>query len=221
MIETMNSVGVDWVVFGNHEFDYDKIGDLQSRLDESDFTWLGANVRYKPYPDSAYTQPFFKNRNGVRENCPDNKIVTLRDADGTEIKLGVFGVLINTGRKPWAVYEDWNAVAKKQYDLLKNQTDVCVALTHINIADDLKLAGELQAIPLYMGGHDHENMLHRVGKSVVAKADANAKTAYIHTLRYNKKTKTADVKSELRRIDGRLTEDPATAAVVKNGRKSN
>ena len=43
MIDAWNQVGLDYSVFGNHEFDY---GDeeLLKRVRESKFRWLGANV---------------------------------------------------------------------------------------------------------------------------------------------------------------------------------
>jgi len=46
MIETMNAVGFDLAVFGNHEFDLSK-DELQQRLNESEFAWTSANVRQK------------------------------------------------------------------------------------------------------------------------------------------------------------------------------
>ena len=52
-----------------------------------------------------------------------------------------------------------------------------------------------------MGGHDHDNMREQIGNVVMAKADANAKTAYIHRITYNKVTGKVDVKSELKKID--------------------
>ena len=44
MVEVMNASGVEVVAFGNHEFDL-KAKDLLARLDESDFTWICANLR--------------------------------------------------------------------------------------------------------------------------------------------------------------------------------
>src|SRR3712207_5952918 len=43
MIDAWNAVGLDYSVFGNHEFDY---GDeeLLKRVKESKFRWLGSNV---------------------------------------------------------------------------------------------------------------------------------------------------------------------------------
>lgn len=212
MVATLNTLGLDCVVFGNHEFDYDQ-ADLQERIDESNFTWLGANARLVT-PDGAV--PFYKNKNGVKENCPDNTTYTFKDADGTEIKLGLFGVLINTGKKDWVQYTDWNEAAMKQYADLKPRTDVVLGLTHLSIDDDKKLAGLLPGVPLLMGGHDHDNMMHTVGASKVTKADANARTVYVHKLLLDKKTGKVDLRSELRTIDASLGEEPATAQVVQH-----
>jgi 2',3'-cyclic-nucleotide 2'-phosphodiesterase (5'-nucleotidase family) len=216
MVETLNSVGVEYVVFGNHEFDYDQ-EDLQARLDESSFTWFGANCRLKAADGTL--QPFFKNRNGQKEACPDNKVITVQDADGTTLHIGLFGVLLTTGVKPWVQYTDWMETAKKNYEDLKTKSDVVVAITHLAAEDDKKLSAALPEIPLIMGGHDHENMIYKIGKATLAKADANAKTVYIHTLRYDKRNKTATVKSELIKISGDFAPELNTAAVVAKWEK--
>jgi 2',3'-cyclic-nucleotide 2'-phosphodiesterase (5'-nucleotidase family) len=217
MVEVLNTLGLDWVVFGNHEFDYDDLADLQARLDESKFTWLAGNARLK---STTWTQQFFKNKtDGTTEICPDSKVVTFKDADGTTIKLGVFGVLIDTGRKPFVVYSDPFEAAQKAYAELQKQTDVVIALTHLNVEDDKKLSAQLPEVPLVMGGHDHENQIYRIGNATVAKADANAKTVYVHTLRYDKNKKTCTVKSELRRVNGDIADEPNTAAVIAKWEK--
>lgn len=217
MVETLNTLGLDWVVFGNHEFDYDDQADLQARLDESNFTWLGANVHLK---GATGTEAFFKNRNGGKEYCPTHKMVTAKDADGTEIRIGVFGVLLDSGRKPWAEYSDWFAAAKLSSSYAwKGGADVVVGLTHLSIDDDKKLSAMIPGVPLIMGGHEHDNQIHKVGKATIAKADANAKTVYIHTLRYDKKKKTSTVKSELRRVNNTIADEPATAAVIAKWNK--
>ncbi|MFN0034307.1 MAG: bifunctional metallophosphatase/5'-nucleotidase [Saprospiraceae bacterium] len=217
IVEVLNALGLDWVVFGNHEFDYDDLADLQARLDESKFTWLAANARLK---GATWTQQFFKNKpGGGTEICPDNKVVALKDADGTSINLGLFGVLINSGRKPWVEYSDWAEAAKKNFSELQPKCDVVLALTHLEISDDKKFAAMFPQIPLVLGGHDHDNMRVPVGPSVITKADANAKTVYIHTLRYDKRKKTCTVKSELRRVNASITDEPATAAVIAKWEK--
>jgi 2',3'-cyclic-nucleotide 2'-phosphodiesterase (5'-nucleotidase family) len=217
MVETMNAVGIDYVVFGNHEFDFDDLADLQARLDESNFTWMGANVRLKGADGSL--QPFFKNKNGQKEICPDNKVLTFKGADGTLMRLGLFGVLINTGKKPYVEYTDWKETALKNYADLKTKSDVVVAMTHLAIADDKLFAAALPDIPLVMGGHDHENMFVKIGNTAITKADANAKSAYVHTLRYDKQTKKATVTSKLVKINGDLPDEPSTAAIVAKWEK--
>lgn len=217
MIETLNALGLDWVVFGNHEFDYDDLADLQARLDESKFIWFGANARLKGNEGS---QPFFKNKpGGGTEICPDNMVVSLQDADGTMINLGLFGVLINSGKKPWVEYSDWTEAAQRNFAELKPKCDLVIALTHLEIKDDQKLAAALPEIPLFIGGHDHDNMRVPVGSSVITKADANARTVYVHTVRYDKRTKTATVKSKLEKVDGSIPDEPVTAAVVAKWEK--
>lgn len=217
MVETLNTLGLDWVVFGNHEFDYDDLADLQSRLDESTFTWFAGNARLK---GETWTQQFFKNKaSGGTDICPDNKVFALKDADGTSLNLGLFGVLINSGRKPWVTYTDWAESAQKSFAELKPKCDVVLALTHLALEDDKKLAAMLPEVPLVMGGHEHDNMRVPVGPSVITKADANAKTVYIHTIRYDKRKKSCTVKSALQKVNSSIADDPATAAVIAKWEK--
>jgi len=210
MVETLNTLGLDWVVFGNHEFDYD-LEDLQARLNESNFTWLAGNARQK---SGDHLHPFAKNKASGEEPCPDKLVLEVKDADGTTINLAVFGVLITSGQKPFVQYSDPLVAAKTIREELRSQSDLCVGLTHLDVADDKKLAEMMPDVPLIMGGHDHDNMIHRVGNTVVAKADANARTVYVHTLRFDKKKGTSTVRSELRRIDGSIPNEPATSSVI-------
>jgi len=217
MVETLNALGLDVTVFGNHEFDYD-YEDLQARLNESKFSWIAANARQ--VTATGATQPFVKKRpDGTEEKCPDYIVLDVKDADGTAVKLGIFGVLVTTGQKPFVAYTEPLAEAKRAHAELLGKTDIRVGLTHLDVADDLKLAAMLPDVPLIMGGHDHENMFHKVGRTHVAKADANARTVYVHTLRHNKKTGVTRVTSELRRINDGLQPEPATAAVVAKWEK--
>ena len=56
MVDLMNRVGVDWVTFGNHEFDI-KEEALQKRLDESQFQWIAGNVKHVvDGEEEAFTQ---------------------------------------------------------------------------------------------------------------------------------------------------------------------
>ncbi len=46
MIDCLNSAGLDFAIFGNHEFDFGE-KDLQERIDESGFLWISSNTFHK------------------------------------------------------------------------------------------------------------------------------------------------------------------------------
>jgi len=209
MIDVMNKAGIDMVTFGNHEFDL-KEKDLQKRLDESEFEWVSSNVLRI---DGDRVTPFFKNKSEKRkekQNFPETIIKTYKDTDGTTVKVGFFGVTLDVKQQPYVAYEDPFARAKLMVEDLRKKVDIIVPITHLEKADDIKLAGMLKGIPLIMGGHDHNNMRLMINQTVIAKADANAKTAYVHTLKFNKKKKEYTVYSELVKIDNTIKEDAGT-----------
>lgn len=204
MIEVLNAAGLDYATFGNHEFDYDDPAPtvLQERLDESDFAWVIGNIRQR---SGVTSRPF------TRKGTP-LPTTTLLQSGG--INVGLLAVCIPVN-KEYLEITDPLETAERDYAALAKQADVVVALTHLDKADDRRLAQRLPELGLVMGGHDHDNMLERVGNVVVAKADANAKTAYVHTLHFDRKKKLSRVESTLLTIDDTLPEDPATRLVVE------
>ena len=145
---------------------------------------------------------------------PKTVIKHFQDADGTKLKVGFFGVTIDSKQQPYVRYEDFMQRAKDMSKELSPQADIVVPLTHLDIEDDLELAKTITGFPLVVGGHDHYNMKHMVGSTVVAKADANAKTAYIHTLTYNTNDHQYTIDSELVKIDENIQEDELTKSRV-------
>lgn len=211
MIEAMNACGVDLVTFGNHEFDL-KEKELQERLNESESQWFSSNVLQRS-PNSV--SPFKKIKNGKAEPFPDTWIWEVEDADGTKIKVGFFGVTLDSNPQDYVLYKDYKAEARKAIKRLSKKVDLIIGITHLEIDQDLELAKLVPEVPLLMGGHDHHHMEHHVGPVTVAKADANARTAYIHRLVFNKKTKKAQLKSELKALDETVALDSVTNAVVE------
>ena len=211
MVEVMNAVGVDWVCFGNHEFDLDD-KDLQERINESTFNWVNTNALQNI---KGKLEPFGKIVNGTKVPFPKTQIFTFKNAKGEEVKMGMFGIVLPSNPKDFVWYEDFFESAKKAYNALKTQCDFVVGLTHINKVDDITLAGMLPDVKLLMGGHDHDNMIEKIGNVTMAKADANAKSAYIHRIVYNKSTHETKVSSELRKIDNQIVDNPEAAIVVK------
>ena len=210
MVEVMNAMNFDLVTFGNHEFDLRK-DDLQKRLNESNFNWTSANARQKI---CGTTYPFYKERNGIKEFVSDAHIIEATDADGTSIKIGFFSVVIPSNPQNFVEYTDIYTEAKRAYQWLKERTDVVFGLTHVEIEQDKKIAQMLKDIPLIMGGHEHNNMLVEVGTTKIAKADANAKTVYIHRISYDKNSKALQLTSELRSITDKTPDNAEVAVIV-------
>jgi len=65
-----------------------------------------------------------------------------------------------------------------------------------------------------MGGHEHTNSLDTIGNVLITKADANAKTAYIHRVSYDKKTKKTKVTSQLKEINSSILPDKKIAIII-------
>lgn len=210
MIDVMNYMNFDLVAFGNHEFDL-SANDLQKRLNESNFEWISANVMHNKGGRNFY---FEKVVDGKKIPVNDTFVQEIIDADGTKIKVGFISVCIPSNPKSYVSYGDIYIESERSYLDIENQADVIFGLTHVKIEQDRKIAQMLPKLPLIMGGHEHTNKYESVGNSIIAKADANAKTAYIHRVTYNKVTGKTFVDSELLTIDESIPEDPEVDAVV-------
>lgn len=202
MIAAFNALGLDYVTFGNHEFDI-KEDQLLARLQESDFTWVSSNVL------RGDGQPFPK--------VVPRTVRTLETRRGPW-KVGVFGVTLNSNPKDWVRYDaQYTAVAQREVAALEAEgAELIIALTHLDLDDDEALAEDVPRIDLVLGGHEHENVRVYRGRDFtpVVKADANARTVYIHRLRRGEKGGFS-MESELLRIDDRLADEPKTAAEAK------
>ncbi|MFK7934655.1 MAG: bifunctional UDP-sugar hydrolase/5'-nucleotidase [Saprospiraceae bacterium] len=222
MVEAMNTAGVDLVAFGNHEFDLSE-AQLQERINLSDFAWVGANVLQKQLdtspPFTAQSpaeklQPFYQVKNGQAERIAETYTWQINDADGTMLDIGFFGATINSNPKDYVVYQEFKAKAVQDYLDLNCSTDFVLGLTHLSIREDMELAAMLPNVPLIMGGHEHKNMKVQVGDVVITKADADAKTAYVHRFKVNNGMGTYEFTSELVKIGEQLAQEPTTKAVV-------
>uniref|UniRef100_M4B7L0 5'-Nucleotidase C-terminal domain-containing protein n=2 Tax=Hyaloperonospora arabidopsidis (strain Emoy2) TaxID=559515 RepID=M4B7L0_HYAAE len=162
MIELMNHLDIGYVVLGNHEFDFGA-DELKARMRDSTAKWFGSNVL-----DSVSGALF--------ENVVDMEVVDLKDG----LKLGVFGVC--TEETPTLSFpgssiqfDDVFTTSRRCVDALKAQgADFILALTHLPIAQDKKLARQVPGINLILGGHDHEPVTMYEGKTFIHKSGQNA-----------------------------------------------
>ncbi|TVZ55103.1 2',3'-cyclic-nucleotide 2'-phosphodiesterase (5'-nucleotidase family) [Lutibacter sp. Hel_I_33_5] len=210
MVEVMNAMNFDVVAFGNHEFDVPK-KDLQKRLNESNFEWISANVKLK---ESGNSIPFYKEKNGVKTSVGETFIKEFTDADGTKIKVGFISVCIPSNPKEYVEYGNMFVKARTSYNAIKDKVDVVFGLTHVKIVNDKRIAKLIPDLPLIMGGHEHTNSNNFVGNVQISKADANAKTVYIHRISFDKKTGKAIVTSELKEINNTIKTDARVGAIV-------
>lgn len=197
IVAAMNALGLDYSTFGNHEFDIKK-EQFHERLKESQFTWISSNCfdqDGKPFPKVL-----------------DSKIIEVQG-----VKIGIFGVTLASNQAGYVRYEDPFSIAQRKIAELRPKTDILIALTHLNYQDDIALANRFPELDLILGGHEHENMQLLRGKDFtpIFKADANARTVYVHELRWDKAAaQHLTVSSRLERITDALPEQEKTAKAV-------
>ncbi|CAF1225124.1 unnamed protein product [Adineta ricciae] len=202
MIATMNSLGLDYVTFGNHEFDITE-NELLSRMNESNFSWISSNV--------------FK----INSNQPIGSSLTYKILTISRVRILLIGLTLATPSTYARFTNDSSLVNYTRQFLAQfpNESyDVLVALTHLDIARDIELASNIPQIDLILGGHEHEDVSYLRGPKYtpIHKADANAYTVFIHRCVYNIDTKEFRVYSTLTRVTEDIAEEEKTANVAKH-----
>jgi 2',3'-cyclic-nucleotide 2'-phosphodiesterase (5'-nucleotidase family) len=208
MVEVMNALGVDYVTFGNHEFDI-KEAELMARNQESRFQIISANVQLK-HGDKL--EPF--TQNGTQP-VPAHMVRRIWNNAGDTLRLGLIGVTLPFNMQPWVQYDDIYGAAAKAYAAAKQESDIVMGITHLSIDQDDTLSQRLPDMPLVMGGHEHVNMVRNVGTARITKADANAKTVYLHWCSYDPTTRKISIFSQLMPITEAIPSDPAVAQIVE------
>jgi 2',3'-cyclic-nucleotide 2'-phosphodiesterase (5'-nucleotidase family) len=211
MVELMNEVGIDLVTFGNHEFDISE-SDLQKRINESEFLWISSNY---DQVCGERNYPFYKELGDEKAFFPKNKVWSIKDSDGTTLSIGFFSATLDVPGIDYLHYMDHTESALTQIEKLEASSDIIVGITHLSIDQDMALAKEAPNVALLLGGHEHDNMIHQVGNVRITKADANAKSAYIHKVTFNKKTNSYSIKSTLKQINEEIALEPNANQLVE------
>jgi 2',3'-cyclic-nucleotide 2'-phosphodiesterase (5'-nucleotidase family) len=205
MVATLNAVGLDLVTFGNHEFDFGEQV-TQQRMQESRFAWVSSNVL-----DPTTGLPF---GNAVS--------FVLRDVGG--IRVAFIGLttpatqVLSKGGKnlkfldPIAAAKDVVARARRA------KADVIVALTHQDMADDKQFAAAVPEIDLILGGHEHDPLDAKVGKTLILKTGSEAVNLGRIDLLVSagKDGRRVETKWELIAVTDEIPEKPEVAALVKS-----
>lgn len=159
--DILNRLGLDAMALGNHEFDLDNAR-LNAFIEQVSFPVLAANLdasadadlkdqeNLKPYVVFAFDENGQKTQLEQGLPLPTNKQL-----------VAVFGVVLddmpniapNTGD---VRFFDMVASAQATVDTLKAAgIEHIVALTHIGLGLDQKLASEVNGIDVIVGGHSH------------------------------------------------------------------
>jgi len=141
MVDMLNALKVDVAVLGNHEFDFGP-DVTRSRVAQSEFSWLASNVKVVGGAPALGTSNIF-----------------VKEVGG--FKIGFIGLvtpettsLSSPGDK--IQFDDVVTSAKESIEILKqNGAEIFVALTHMDLSDDLRLAKEVSGLHAILGGHDH------------------------------------------------------------------
>lgn len=216
MIDLLNQLDGDaqgfdhrlWVTFGNHEFDRSRLHnaqDLQQRIRESGFNWLGTNLRFS---QDESGRPLVR--------APQLHASALVTSGG--VRVGLFSITTNVQQPQYLdLIESPSEVARRMTALLRQQgAELVVALTHLRAQEDLALLETLgpRGPDLIVGGHEHERQIHHAsGHRLVIKADADLRSAGLIRARVDQDG-AIQISAEFPILDAAVAPDPAAQARV-------
>jgi 2',3'-cyclic-nucleotide 2'-phosphodiesterase (5'-nucleotidase family) len=158
-LRLMSDAGYDAMAMGNREFHFLQAG-LKSKIGCADFPVLCANIR-----------PVKRG-----ERVPVIPWITKTVAD---VRVAIFGLTVPMitermlARKVSAyVFDDPVETASRLVPELRGSHDLVIALTHIGVKEDRRLASSVSGIDLIVGGHTHVTLdpPEMVDAAVIAQA---------------------------------------------------
>ncbi|QKS72402.1 5'-nucleotidase C-terminal domain-containing protein [Paenalkalicoccus suaedae] len=143
IITLLNEMGLEAMTIGNHEFDYGQEA-YAARQAEADFSWLSANTNVTD-PTIPIEQP------------DPYEIFTFDD-----ISVGVLSLTQNPpATRPAGVegleFADYSDTIE-EYDYLRDEVDILIALTHVGFGADQRIAEEFDHFDAIIGGHSHTTL---------------------------------------------------------------
>jgi 2',3'-cyclic-nucleotide 2'-phosphodiesterase (5'-nucleotidase family) len=164
MVAALNALGCTHAIFGNHEDDVAP-SELAARVREFKGTWLGTNV-------SGFNAP----------------LAATDVIDVAGARVGLVGAVMNDAdiyrRPPFGgvrLESPLTAIEREARRLRAEGCQTVIALTHQWIAQDRALAAT-QAVPLIIGGHEHDPYLEHAGQCIITKSGHDAIEAAIITV---------------------------------------
>lgn len=203
MIDAWNTIGLDFSVFGNHEFDFGP-DVLRQRMSESKFKWLGANV--------------FDKKTG--KTFGDTPAFVVREFGG--VKVGLFGITLpetqtTSSPGPDVEFRDACETAKQIIPQLRAAgANTIVAVTHLSMREDKQLArcaaGQIDVI---VGGHEHTLLESSSAGTPIFKMTADGREMGRIDLNINSQTgKVESLDWEIMSVTGEIADDPDFAVMA-------
>ncbi len=136
----MAAIGYNAFTPGNGEF-YFGVENLRQQTVLVKFPTLFANVVYKKDGKRIF-QPY-----------------VIKEIAGVKIAILGLGFIRENHPSAWPLeLQDPVVVAKKFLPLLRSKADLVIALTHIGLEEDKRLAAEAPQIDIIVGGHSHNKL---------------------------------------------------------------
>lgn len=205
MITALNAAQLDIATLGNHEFDFGP-DVLVERMKESRFAYTIANVIDKKTgkPFGGAQAYIAKNFNGVR--------------------VAIFGLLVKETESlsspgKGVRFLDPIVTGKRLARSLRQKGfDVIIALTHLTMAEDKRLAAECN-VDLIIGGHEHELLESMAGCAPIMKMGSDARNLgriqiNLARKRTQKRFRIASMDWEAVPVTDQIPDDPDAAVAV-------
>lgn len=203
-IALLNRMRVSALAVGNHDFDHGPAA-TAARRSESRFVWLCANVRKLSPP--ATPIPRF---HGYRVwRTPDGHriaVLALLSARPATNDANIVGL----------EFTDPVARARALVPRLRRRADLVLAITHLGLDEDRRLAAAVPDLDLIIGGHSHTPLFQpvRVGGVPIVQAGAHGSFLGRVDVTRDNPRRGPRVWSELFRTAAEPAEDPGARAVV-------
>lgn len=165
IVDVLNTVGMDYLCLGNHEFDLG-IDILSSRLETLKSTCLNGNI------------PHFSGASAKGTSLPEYEILQVGDR-----RIAFTGFCTSNPEcfRPGTAPEIVPVWAALQKIWAQCDADLLIPLTHQSMAADRALAAEIAKdselcgrVPVILGGHEHNIAIEMSGNSPIVKAGMNA-----------------------------------------------
>ncbi|MEM6754471.1 MAG: EF-hand domain-containing protein, partial [Cyanobacteria bacterium P01_C01_bin.38] len=167
MLDVLKVVEIDYICFGNHEFDID-LDILKKRLRSNPNKFLNGNISNLPFVDAS--DNFLPKYDII--NVGKHKVAfTGFCTDNTDI----FKPGINLVIEP--VFD----ALKDIWSKCKSEAEIIIPLTHQSLIEDRTLLKEIHRddqlrgkIPVILGGHEHEIHIEEIAGSRIVKSGQDA-----------------------------------------------